>query len=45
VAPRRARISVSIVFLVCGAAFATWAARVLFLAPSLRLCPVAAHRT
>jgi MFS family permease len=28
VAPRRARIGVSIVFLVCGAAFATWAARV-----------------
>ncbi|TWF78236.1 putative MFS family arabinose efflux permease [Pseudonocardia hierapolitana] len=27
-APRRARIGVSIVFLVCGAAFATWAARV-----------------
>jgi MFS family permease len=28
VAPRRARIGVSIVFLVCGAAFASWAARV-----------------
>jgi len=28
VAPRRARIAVSVVFLVCGAAFATWAARV-----------------
>jgi MFS family permease len=28
VAPRRARIGVSVVFLVCGAAFATWAARV-----------------
>jgi MFS family permease len=28
VAPRRARVGVSIVFLVCGAAFATWAARV-----------------
>ncbi|MHA6626651.1 MFS transporter [Pseudonocardia sichuanensis] len=27
-APRRARFGVSIVFLVCGAAFATWAARV-----------------
>jgi MFS family permease len=28
VAPRRARLGVSVVFLVCGAAFATWAARV-----------------